>query len=409
MIQLVKNNCLAKQLPEPSAEQLKNSELLTTVIINKINHNNNWLSFRDYMTMALYDQSYGYYTSGNRKIGPDGDFITAPELGPLFAYSLARQIQPILAQHPDFNILEFGAGSGQLAIDLLTELEKLNSLPQNYYILDISPELTHRQQTAVKNLPDHLNHLKNKITWLTALPEDNTFNGIILANELIDAMPVNLFEISDNKISELGLSTVNNTLIWQAQKPDNNLINYLEEYIFPIIKFEPPSSTLPTSYISEVNLMAKDWLTAVSNCLAQGLIIIIDYGFKRSEYYHHDRSMGTLMCHYKHFAHQDPLLYPGLQDITAHVDFTSLAETAVENNLEVASYLNQANFLLANQVVDYFNNNINNQNIFLLKQQLKKLTSPSEMGELFKVLLLHKDLDISFFSHLQPFDKRYEL
>ncbi|MBP9722391.1 MAG: SAM-dependent methyltransferase [Gammaproteobacteria bacterium] len=354
------------------------------------------------MATVLYHPLYGYYTAGSHKIGSTGDFITAPELGPLFAYGLARQIQPILLKHPDFCLLEFGAGTGILAINLLLELDKLNCLPREYYILDLSAELIDRQKQTAKQLPKNLSE---KIFWLNTLPEDNSFEGIILANEVVDAMPVNLFHIENNKISELGLTLINNDLVWKEHKPDNYLLNYIQQNILPII----PDKT--QSYISEVNLLAQDWLASISQCLAQGTIIIIDYGFKRQEYYHHDRNQGTLMCHYRHFAHQDPLLYPGLQDITAHVDFTSLAETALENNLEVASFLTQAHFLLANNILDYFeiNNNITEQNVFSLKQQLKKLTSPSEMGELFKVLILNKNIEYSFFSDLQIYDRRYEL
>ncbi len=402
MIQLVKNNSLIKQLPEPSNEQLESSQLLTQDIYKQIHAHNNWLNFKDYMATVLYHPLYGYYTAGSHKIGSTGDFITAPELGPLFAYGLARQIQPILLKHPDFCLLEFGAGTGILAINLLLELDKLNCLPREYYILDLSAELIDRQKQTAKQLPKNLSE---KIFWLNTLPEDNSFEGIILANEVVDAMPVNLFHIENNKISELGLTLINNDLVWKEHKPDNYLLNYIQQNILPII----PDKT--QSYISEVNLLAQDWLASISQCLAQGTIIIIDYGFKRQEYYHHDRNQGTLMCHYRHFAHQDPLLYPGLQDITAHVDFTSLAETALENNLEVASFLTQAHFLLANNILDYFeiNNNITEQNVFSLKQQLKKLTSPSEMGELFKVLILNKNIEYSFFSDLQIYDRRYEL
>lgn len=403
MIHLVKNNSLTLQLPEPSQEQLEHSNHLVQYLYQKIKASNNWLSFKDFMASVLYHPQYGYYTSGNKKIGADGDFITAPELGPLFAYSMAKQLQTIFKNHPDFSILEFGAGSGILAVNLLLELDKLNTLPNNYYILDLSAELKDRQQKTIKILPKHL---KQKITWLSQLPEDNSFKGIILANEVVDAMPVHLFQISNENTTELGLTTIDNDIVWQAQEPDNYLNNYIDNYIVPIIKKEQIGS----SYISEVNLLARDWVTAVSQCMSQGLIIIIDYGFKRQEYYHHDRHQGTLMCHYRHFAHQDPLLYPGLQDITAHVDFTSLAEAGLENNLEVASFLTQAYFLLANNITDYFNNHdIPEKEIFSLKQQLKKLTSPSEMGELFKVLILNKNLDYGYFSHLQVYDRRYEL
>lgn len=407
MVHLVNNSHLKAQLPEPSIDQQEYSQLLTEQIHYKITQNNNWLSFRDYMNHALYHPQYGYYTAGSTKFGAAGDFITAPELGPLFAYGIAKQLSKILADNKQFDILEFGAGSGVLALNLLLELDKLKSVPNNYYILDISGDLSDRQQETIKKLPAHLS---NKIQWLTTLPEDNTFTGVILANEVVDAMPINLFEISDNNIMELGLSLKDDHLIWQPKKPDNHLINYIDDTIIPVIKSHLNESSHIDTYISEVNFLAKDWLASISQVLACGLVMIIDYGFKRSEYYHQDRNQGTLMCHYRHFAHHDPLLYPGLQDITAHVDFTSLAETAHANSLDVSSFLNQANFLLANGVTEYFNDeSIDQKNIFQLKQQLKKLTSPSEMGELFKVLVLTKDLDHTYFVNLSIFDRRYEL
>lgn len=387
------------ELPLPSSDQLKHSELLTQEIFTHIKQNDNWLSFADYMHYALYHPLYGYYTSGNRKIGEGGDFITAPELGPLFAYGITQQIIPILQHRQDFNILEFGAGTGQLAVNILLELNKANTLPKSYYILEISAELKDRQQQAINKLPDQL---KNRVKWLNTLPDDHSFQGIILANEVVDAIPVNLFQYSKNKLTELGLTTIEEKIVWQTEAIEEKLEDYIEHNIVGYLK---NNGTLDY-YISEVNLLARDWLASVSQCLAQGLIMLIDYGFPRHEYYHPDRNQGTLMCHYRHYAHQDPLLYPGLQDITAHVDFTSLAEIAVGNDLEVACFLSQANFLLANKITDYIERNQDNDNIFSLKQQLKKLTSPSEMGELFKFLMLSRNLDDKFFQHLQSFDKR---
>lgn len=410
MIKLAHNNPVIQQMPEPNQEQLINSQMLTAEIIANIQNNSNWISFKDFMNLALYHPTYGYYTSGSRKIGIGGDFITAPELGPLFAYGVARQLQGIIKQNPEFAILEFGAGSGQFAYDLLLELNKLDSLPKNYYILDISPELVDRQKKLTSQLPSHL---KDKISWLSTLPTDNSFHGIIIANEVIDAMPVDVFRYNNNQVLELGLSLVNNNITWQINDCDITLNNYIEQNILPII-LANSCQNIPKDrieYTSEVNLLAINWLYSLTQCLAEGLIMLIDYGFPRNEYYHQDRKQGTIMCHYQHFCHQDPLLYLGLQDITAHVDFTSLAETAYLNSLDVVSFTSQAHFLLLNNITDYFNHpeNVKDKNVFLLKQQLKKLTSPSEMGELFKFLLLSKNLDYTFFEHLEPYDRRDSL
>lgn len=399
MVKLVSNPNLIQQLPTPTKEQMDASQSLCLEIIDRIHHNDNWLSFKDFMSLALYHPLYGYYSGGNTKIGTNGDFITAPELGPLFSYSLVQQITPIIKIHQNFDILEFGAGTGQLAYDLLLQFDNQGITIANYYILEVSAELKNRQQNTLAKLPKHI---LTKITWLTTLPEDNSFQGIIIANEIIDAMPVNLFMLDNNQIKELGLTVIDDHLVWQHKLADVYLHNYIEQNIKPLL-------TDLDSYISEINLLARDWLKSVSQCLAQGSMFIIDYGFARHEYYHPDRDNGTLMCHYRHFAHQDPLFYPGLQDITAHVDFTSLAEVAVENDLDVGSYINQAHFLLANNVTQYIDEIKNDENIFKLKQQLKMLTSPTEMGELFKVLVLYKNIDYKFFMNLQLFDKRCTL
>lgn len=400
MIKPVINLSSSSSLPEPSKTALEHSNQLNNIILQNIKDNANWLSFRDFMNLALYHPQYGYYTSGSKKIGQNGDFITAPELGPLFTYGIKQQIAPILNNNPDFDILEFGAGTGKLAEDLLRHLDSTNNLPNKYCILEVSAELKDRQQKKLNKLPQNI---KSKVTWLNRLPEDNSFNGIIIANEVVDAMPVQLFEISSDEISELGLKVVNNDYVWQAKPAEQNLQDYIEKDIIPTIK---DTTEEISSYISEVNFMAQDWLRSISQCLSTGMIMIFDYGFPRHEYYHHDRNQGTLMCHYRHHAHHNPLLYPGLQDITAHVDFTALAEVAVENDLDVLSYLSQGQFLIANNIIDYLEQHQNDSNIFTLKQNLKKLTHESEMGELFKVLMLTKNLGIEYFEHLQHYDRR---
>lgn len=417
MIKLINNyntnihNSIHHKLPEPSQHQLEHSNKLTNIIIDNIKYYNNWLSFKDYMDLALYHPIYGYYTSNNSKIGPTGDFITAPEIGPLFAYTIAKQISPIIKDYINTNqeitILEFGAGTGQLAYDLLTQLDKLNSLPNKYYIIDLSPDLKNRQQ---KKLTEIIKKHKNKleIIWLDKLPEDNNsnnINSIVIANEVLDAMPVNIFQVENNMIYELGMSLKNNHITWAANQAEYILEQYLESRIIPIIN----QNNQNINYISEVNLLAENWLNSISNYLNSGLIILVDYGFARSDYYNSSRTMGTLMCHYKHYAHQDPLLYPGLQDITAHVDFTTLTEaTIADDDLEVLGFYNQASFLIANDITSFVDNSNINNNIsynLALKQQIKKLTATHEMGELFKVLLLGKNLDYKYFEHLDIYDR----
>lgn len=363
------------QLPQPSTLALQHSQQLTDCIKQTIRQHGP-ISFADYMQMALYYPGLGYYSAGATKLGAGGDFVTAPEISSLFSNTLAHQIAEVLSQIKDADILEFGAGSGCMAADILLRLAELDCLPQHYYILDVSADLQQRQQQTLAKLPAEL---LAKVCWLTALPQ--TFNGVILANEVLDAMPVHLLSRQQEDLCE-------RNVYWE-----NNQFHWLDVAIAP--KWLSPAQetlllNLPAPYLTEINTHIDGWLQSISNILQQGVILLIDYGFSAAEYYHPQRHMGTLMCHYQHHAHADPFLWPGLQDITAHVDFTHVATAATNVGLNVLGYTHQASFLMAAGIMD-LTQAASIEQQYQLSQQLKRLLLPTEMGELFKVMALGKN------------------
>ena len=339
-------------------------------------------SFVEFMQRALYTPGLGYYSGGLQKLGKTGDFVTAPEISPLFSQCIANQCEQVLQQLENGVILEFGAGSGIMAADILKHLAQLQRLPQQYYILEISAELAQRQQNTLrKQLTDEL---FAKVQWLTSLPEE-PMQAVILANEVLDAMPVHKFKVEENYVAEFYVNYRDEQFEWQLLPTSNILLQTTVNHL-----------NLPVGYVSEVNLLLEPWIKTIADSLEKGLILLIDYGFLRSEYFHPQRNEGTLMCHYQHHTHPDPLILVGLQDITAHVDFTAVSEAAEKCNLQVAGYTQQANFLLAsgllNNLTQYETQEINAE-YFQLAQQVKTLTLPSEMGELFKVMALTRELD----------------
>jgi len=313
------------------------------------------IPFSTYMERALYTPGVGYYAGGAHKFGPQGDFVTAPEISPLFGKCLSKTFQ-----QADI-ILELGAGTGKLALSLLENNPRI----KQYWILEISSELQHRQKETLQNY-------LSKITWLTELPK-TPFSGIILANEVIDAFPATKFLVDHHKVYEYYVTEKNGALDWLLDKPSHPRIT---EFV--------QSLNLPSPYTSEMHLWLKPWIKSLSDCLQSGLILLLDYGFPRSEFYHPDRTEGTLMCHYQHKAHTDVFFKPGEQDITAHVDFTAIAEAAVDNNLDVAGYTSQGNFLIDCGITDFIATDAH-------RAQTKILTHPGEMGELIKVIALTKN------------------
>ncbi len=336
------------------------------------------IPFVDFMQQALYAPGLGYYSSGLAKWGEAGDFITAPELSPLFSHCLARQCQQVLSSLSAPIILELGAGSGVMAVDLLLMLEQLNALPKAYWILELSAELQSRQRVLFeKRAP----HLLPYVQWLTKWPK-NPFKGVVIANEVLDAMPVNKFRMR-NTLEEAYVDVAENQFMWHWMQPSTTLEKAVHQL----------GVKLARGYESEINLWINSWIKSISGCLLQGLVLLIDYGFPCREYYHPDRSMGTIMCHYQHRAHADPLVAVGLQDITAHVDFTAVAKAAVECGFEVEGYTHQGAFLIDCGIIDSLKNISDSMDRLNKNNQVKRLILPSDMGELFKVIALTKKFD----------------
>jgi SAM-dependent MidA family methyltransferase len=350
---------------------------LTEFIRADIAANGGWIPFVRYMELALYAPGLGYYTAGARKFGEAGDFITAPELSPLFGRTLARQAAEIIESSAP-HILELGAGSGKLAVDMLTELERLGSLPDSYSILEVSADLRERQQERLRG---SLPHLLGRVRWLDALPEK--FSGAIIANEVLDALPVHVLHWRDTAISERGVSLGEHGFVWEERPIGAAALLDAAEQI-----------NVPDDYVSEICLAARGLVNSLAQRLEQGAMLFIDYGFGVREFYHPQRSAGTLMCHYRHHAHDDPFFLPGLQDITAHVNFTDIAECGIDAGLELMGYTTQAFFLLNCGITELLKN-VSPENLrdyLPLSAQLQKLTSPAEMGELFKVIALGKKM-----------------
>lgn len=354
------------------------------------------IPFADFMQLALYDPLHGYYSSDLSKFGQGGDFTTAPELNPIFAQTLANQCQEILRRLPQpACILEFGAGSGRLCVELLKQLEKLGSLPQRYYILEVSGVL---QQRQAHHIQAEIPHLFARIEWLHQWPQ-TPLNGVFLANEVLDAMPVHRFLQTAEELYE-SMVHVDGQKIMEDFKPCQNAA--LQRHVASVL------TNIPLPYLSEVNLLLSGWMQECARCLVAGVLLIIDYGFPQHEFYHPDRQQGTLMCHYQHRSHTNPFAHIGEQDITTHVDFTQVATAAVDAGLEVLGYTNQAAFLLANGLLSLLNEISDERERFNANQAAKTLLQPAEMGELFKVIALGKNFPLPL-QGFQLADKRMSL
>jgi SAM-dependent MidA family methyltransferase len=344
-------------LPEPEPEARAASARLAERIRAEIREAGGWIPFARYMELALHAPRLGYYAGGAAKLGAPGDFATAPEMGPLFARTLARQLRELL--QPGEAILEFGAGSGALAAALAEEIPGTR-----YLILETSAELAARQRAR----------LGDRAEWIERLPE--AFRGVMLANEVLDAMPVHALAWRREGIHERGVAEVGGTLAW-AERPAAG----------EVLAAARALQVSPT-YESELGLVARAWMKLVAPRLARGALLVVDYGFPEREYYHPQRSTGTLMCHYRHRAHGDPFFQPGLQDVTAHLDFTALARAAREAGLEVLGYANQAQFLVNCGIVEVLEREDPEDAARYAPRaaEANLLLSPAEMGEIFKVL-----------------------
>lgn len=381
-------------LPVSSEAALQHSHAVKELIHAELAAAGGWISFAQYMRLALYAPGMGYYSGGAAKFGQEGDFVTAPEISSLFGRALARQAAQVLELTDDGgDILEFGAGSGKLALDLLLELERLGNLPGRYFILEVSAELRQRQRQLLEKYAPHLLLL---VVWLERLPA--RFNGLILANEVLDAMPVHLVAWRDADLFERGVtsSASNGDEFGWSECPlrEGELFEAARELIPRIESGSGDISDDVSEYVSEINLAARGFMVSLAKILQQGAIVLIDYGFGRGEYYHPQRNCGTLMCHYRHHAHDNPFYLPGLQDITSHVDFSAVAEAATNAGLELLGYTTQAYFLINCGITESLAQTPaeNVKEYLPLANQLQKLVSPAEMGELFKAIAFGKNI-----------------
>lgn len=369
------------ELPQPDANALAHSERLRQALLERI-RKQGALSFADYMEQVLYEPGLGYYMAGAAKFGEEGDFITAPEVSPLFGATLANEIRGVLL-HTGGGILEFGAGSGKLALSILQALSDVEDL--TYTIMEPSAELVSRQQQLLREALDE--SVFQRVRWLDALPD--AFTGVIVANEVMDALPVERFRKSDGKVMQL---CVNESLETVSQAADETLQAAVEAIEADL------GEPLCDGYQSEVCLLLKPWLASLSQTLTQGVVLLIDYGYPRREYYLPERVQGTLACYYRHRTHDDPFQWPGLQDITAHVDFTAVAEAAVAQELDLLGYASQSAFLLDNQLLDLMEQESarsdSEMQKIALARAVKTLTLPGEMGERFQVMALGRGYDL---------------
>ena len=366
-------------LPVPTSDALAASHALQHLIAAEIARNDGAISFARYMELALYAPDLGYYSGGSAKLGKDGDFTTAPELTPLFGAAVAQAAAAIIAQSAP-QILEFGAGTGKLAFDILTEMALAGVAIERYFIVELSGELRARQQDKLRDFP--------QVEWLDEFPD--AFDGVVVGNEVLDAMPVQLITKHPEGWQELRVTV------------RDGRFDYLEvpagpELLAQIALQIQDHDSLPVGYVTEVHGVACGFMATLARMLRNGranAAFLFDYGFPAHEYYLEQRATGTLMCHYRHHSHPDPFYYPGLQDITAHVDFTAMALAAQEAGADVLAYLNQAGFLIGAGAGELLLRTDPSDALRYLPQAkaLQKLLSPAEMGELFKVLVIGKNV-----------------
>ncbi|MFB9067709.1 class I SAM-dependent methyltransferase [Pseudofulvimonas gallinarii] len=390
---------MSARLPEPSAEALAHSRRLAGHVAAEIAARGP-VPFSRFMELLLYAPGLGYYSAGSRKFGAEGDFVTAPELGPAFAHGLAHCLASAMAGDGDWDLLEAGGGSGALAADLLQALAARDALPRRYRLLEISADLRERQRGRIAaRCPQWL----DRVDWLDQPPR-SPWRGAVVANEVIDALPATRFALRDDGLYEQFVGGGPERFEWLEQPASPALAAQIRK------RLGDDLDALPRPYRSEIHLSLQPWLAALTGSLQQGLALFVDYGYPRPVYYSPERLDGTLVCHYRHHAHGDPLHLPGLQDITAFVDFTAVAEAALACGLDVAGYTSQAQFLLGNDIQGYlasldalpFATRLNRVGA------VKTLMLPGEMGERFQVMALSRRLDAA---RLHGFDAdlRYQL
>lgn len=375
---------VATDLPALTPDEAEHSARLEARVREEIARSGGWISFARFMQIALYEPGLGYYSAGARKLGAAGDFVTAPEVAPVFSRCLAVQCEELLRSLGGGDVLELGAGSGVMAAELLGELARRDCLPERYWILDVSADLRERQRATLAAV---VPHLLDRVEWLDRLPED--FTGIMVANEVLDALPVDRFVVRGGAVNALGVTSQLGRLEWSEARAPEALADAVRGVE------RDTGVAWPDGYTSEINLGLADWLAALAASVRRGVLLFVDYGLPRREFYAAERSDGTLLCHFRHRFHDDPFTRPGLQDITAWVDFTAVAAAGQAAGLEVAGYTTQAHFLigcgLGEFVADVSGLDVVSR--VNLSRQAMVLTLPGEMGERFKAIALAKGYD----------------
>lgn len=367
----------ATELPSPGVEQIEHSSALIELIIKRIEQAGGVIPFSDYMHMCLYEPGLGYYSSGSTKFGAAGDFITAPEVSPLFGQCIAHHAIELIEQGMDNRFFELGAGSGKLCRDIIQAFEQQEREWQQYLILEPSADLQQRQQAFLEAELTPAQY--QRIHWLGELP--GQFNGLILGNEVLDAMPVHVV-LKDSQWLELGVGFADGRFQWVGYAKDSEAIKAISKIGRDL--------DLDDGYCSEVNLNYAPWFNSLFGSCNDARVLLIDYGYEQSQYYHPQRKTGTLMCFYQHRSHPDPFVYPGLQDITAFVDFDAVGDAAAAAGFAIEGLTSQAEFLMSNGLMEQMSASDDPMLQLELAQQVKTLTLPGEMGEKFKVLRLSK-------------------
>ncbi len=376
---------------------LDHSLLVREQLIQHINTRDGWISFEEFIDFVMYKPGLGYYSAGAEKIGHSGDFTTAPEISKLFGMALANQMTPILDHYQSPSIIEIGAGTGKLAFDIMTQLNDYQVNFDRYYILELSADLKQRQQSMLSHLPTKT---LNKIVWLDSIPMDS-IDGVIIANEVIDALPFTRFKSQNGQVYELGISVEDNQLIEQPRLADEMLSNTVDSIAKEI------GMTFQDGYTSEIRINFGSWFRTIESMLSSGSIFFVDYGYSRQEYYDEERTNGSMICHYRNVAHEDPLSNLGIQDISASVDFSQLADVALQRNIEVGFFTSQADFLINAEILGVIESVIDEGLKMRLTQEVKQLLLPNQMGEVFKCMLLNKNINPDNFDGIK--DLRHTL
>jgi len=343
---------------------------LENIISKSIKDNNNPIGFDVFMDLALYHQEFGYYRSNKTIFGHRGDFITSPEVSDLFGFSLAKQCKQILNGG---NILEFGAGSGILAAQILFELGRMESLPKKYFIIELSSQLRQTQKETIKKV---LPEVFDRIEWLTKLPKN--FKGVVIANEVLDAFPVKRITFSKGSFYELGVGFKGGDFNWERMQEPLTHLNI------------PDSIDFQEGYTTEINIQSGAWIKSLYDLMIDGTVLLIDYGMTEAEYFHPQRVEGTLKCFSNHKSSDNPFIHIGKQDITASVNFSNIASIAKESGFKVSGYTTQSMFLISLGIDNYLKNEENEEKKVKIAQEIKQLVLPGTMGEVFKVMALSK-------------------